>query len=403
LADIYGFAFVNTQGHFAEYPRNLVPEITEQGGNVVILTDFDCAGIHIAERIIADDVTYNYVDDKGNTSLEQKEGYPYKEYIGDKVKRLGIDMETLEYFISKVQEEGQTITVEVRDDEGNLNEETITTLEQLIEHVQEPYPKAENKEDKQQPGVNVITSLIRYAKKYLLAKGHADKPGGRYEDYRRMYEKYNRYEYIFERFDYLTGLDVEEAWKYMKPWNHDSELNNDEKAAINELLGDRLPADAKRIELDSVLKVVKANMFSEFIVHKLQEFFPERKYIDRAITLPKEYFGEKFNILPENTRELFLRAASIADKAAKPAEDEIRKELENWSPTEEEVTKKGIPTLLVIRTEKMVNEMLIAKTVEKDPDMQEFEEEAKDMLDTLPPEEEDTDDITADEEPDDEE
>lgn len=406
LADIYGFAFVNTQGHFAEYPRNLVPEITEQGGNVVILTDFDCAGIHIAERIIADDVTYNYVDDKGNTSLEEKEGYHYKEYIGEKVKRLGIDMKTLEYFISKVHEEGQTITVEVRDDQGNLNEETITTLERLVEHVQEPYPKAENKEDKQQPGVNVITSLIRYAKKYLLAKGHADMPGGRYEDYQRMYEKYVRYEYIFENFEYLTGLDVDEAMKDMKLWNHDSELSNDEKAAINELLEDRLPADAKRIELDSVLKVVKANMFSEFIVHKLQEFFPERKYIDRAITLPKEYFGEKFNILPENIRELFLRAARIADRAAKPTEDEIRKELENWPPTEEEVTKKGIPTLLVIPTEKMVNEMLITKTVEKDPDMQEFEEEAKDMLDTLPPEEEDTVDVhdtTADEEPDEEE
>ena len=405
LADIYGLAFVNTQGHFAEYPRNLVPEITEQGGNVVILTDFDCAGIHIAERIIADDVTYNYVDDKGNTSLEQKDGYHYKEHIGRKVKRLGIDMETLEYFMSKVQEEGQTITVEVRDDEtGNLNEETITTLEQLIEHVQEPYPKAENKEDKQQPGVNVITSLIRYAKKYLLAKGHCDIPNSKYQDYRLNYGKHDRYEYVFENFEYLTGLDVEEAMKYMRLWNHDSELNNDEKGAINDLLADRPPEDAKRIELDSVLKVVKANMFSEFIVHKLQEFFPERKYIDRAITLPNEYFGEKFNILPENTRELFLRAARIADKAAKPTEDEIRKELENWSPTDEEATKKGIPTLLVIPTENMVNEMLLAKAVEKDPDMQTFEEEAKDMLDALPPaEDEDTDDTADDEDPDEEE
>jgi hypothetical protein len=291
LADIYGFALVNTQGHFAEYPRNLVPEITEQGGNVVILTDFDCAGIHIAERIIADEVTYNYVDKKGNISLEDKKGYYYKEYIGEKVKRLGIDMETLEYFISKVQEGGQTISVEVRDEEGNLNEKIITTLEQLIEHVQESYPKADNKEDKQQPGVNVITSLIRYAKKYLLAKGHSDS-GHRYEDYQLMYGKYGRYEYIFENFEYLTGLDIDEAMKDMKLWNHDSELNSDEKTAINELLEDRGPADAKRIELDSVLKVVKANMFSEFIVHKLQEFFPERKYIDRAITLPTEYFGE---------------------------------------------------------------------------------------------------------------
>lgn len=80
LSDIHGIAFVNTQGHFAEYPRNLVPEITEQGGNVVILTDFDCAGIHIAERIIGDDKT-------------------------GRVRRLGIDMKTLEYFVSKVRGE----------------------------------------------------------------------------------------------------------------------------------------------------------------------------------------------------------------------------------------------------------------------------------------------------------
>lgn len=43
LADIYGIAFVNTQGHFADYPRDLVPRIIDEGGNVVILTDFDCA------------------------------------------------------------------------------------------------------------------------------------------------------------------------------------------------------------------------------------------------------------------------------------------------------------------------------------------------------------------------
>lgn len=107
LADIYGFAFVNTQGHFAEYPRNLVPEITEQGGNVVILTDFDCAGIHIAERIISDDITYNYVNKKGSTLLDEKRGYKYTEYLGDNVKHLGIDMQTLEYFISKVKEGGK--------------------------------------------------------------------------------------------------------------------------------------------------------------------------------------------------------------------------------------------------------------------------------------------------------
>ena len=54
IGDIYGIAFVNTQGHFAEYPKDLIREIIENGGNVAILTDFDCAGIHIAEKVISD-------------------------------------------------------------------------------------------------------------------------------------------------------------------------------------------------------------------------------------------------------------------------------------------------------------------------------------------------------------
>jgi hypothetical protein len=55
IGDIYGIAFFNTQGHFAEYPKDLIREINQNGGNVAILTDFDCAGIHIAEKVIADD------------------------------------------------------------------------------------------------------------------------------------------------------------------------------------------------------------------------------------------------------------------------------------------------------------------------------------------------------------
>ena len=55
-------------------------------------------------------------------------------------------------------------------------------------------------------------------------------------------------------------------------------LGNNERAAINKLLRNRDPAKAKRIELDSVIKVVRANLFSNFILDKLQEFFPERRY-----------------------------------------------------------------------------------------------------------------------------
>jgi len=77
------------------------------------------------------------------------------------------------------------------------------------------------------------------------------------------------------------------------------ELDNDERAAINRLLRNRDPTKAKRIELDSIIKVVRANLLSNFILDRLHEFFPKRNY-NRAIKLPTEYFGDKFHLLPEN-------------------------------------------------------------------------------------------------------
>lgn len=128
-------------------------------------------------------------------------------------------------------------------------------------------------------------------------------------------------------------------------------------------------------------------MFAQFTIDKLVEFFDGRKYIDRAIEIPMEYFGEKFNILPENTRRLFLRTARISDKASTPTEDAIEEELENWSPTEEQ-TQRGIPTLPIVPTEKIVNDRLMAETVACDPDMKAFDERARTMLESLPSEEE---------------
>jgi hypothetical protein len=136
LADIYGIAFVNTQGHFADYPRDLVPEIIENGGNVVILTDFDCAGIHIAERIIADDVYVDYIDSDGNVSLEPKDGYLNRYHYGERVKRLGIDFDTLDYFLLQAktdEKEGikKGIRIKVRNGDGEFIEKVITTRKEL--------------------------------------------------------------------------------------------------------------------------------------------------------------------------------------------------------------------------------------------------------------------------------
>ena len=36
--------------------KDLIRKINENDGNVAILTDFDCAGIHIAEKVIAEDI-----------------------------------------------------------------------------------------------------------------------------------------------------------------------------------------------------------------------------------------------------------------------------------------------------------------------------------------------------------
>ena len=76
----------------------------------------------------------------------------------DRVRRLGIDVETLAYFVRKeIEEEG----IEV-----DINEELFNQrLEQFQREVEEPYPKASDPK-KQQPGKNVITPIIRYARLY---------------------------------------------------------------------------------------------------------------------------------------------------------------------------------------------------------------------------------------------
>jgi hypothetical protein len=389
LADIYGIAFVNTQGHFADYPRDLVPRIIDNGGNVVILTDFDCAGIHIAERIIAEDAYQEFLDHEGNPVTELKEGMEYttKFHYGERVKRLGIDLDTLGYFISKLErgeiEEGE-IKVKVRnDDDGELVEKLVTTYEELQVLVEEPYPKTEQNDDKQQPGMNVITAIIRYARNYVLSTLAATD-----ESYKR-YAHYKKYKYIYDNFEYLTGLNVEDVMKVVNADDND-ELDNDEKAAINELLKDRDPKKAKRIELDSVIKVVRANLFSDFILDKLQEFFPERKYT-RAINMPTEYFADKFHILPENMKRLFQYYITVADRAVKPTEEKIEEELEHWSPTDKEI-EKGIPRLLKIHDEDALNEMRTSKAVADDPEMQALDKKAGELLDSLPPLKADNDD-----------
>src|SRR5439155_21884536 len=46
-----GMSFCNTQGHFVYYAKDLAREFKKSGGHPSIITDCDCAGINIAERV----------------------------------------------------------------------------------------------------------------------------------------------------------------------------------------------------------------------------------------------------------------------------------------------------------------------------------------------------------------
>ena len=103
----------------------MIREIIEQDGRVAILTDFDCAGIHIAEKVISEDIKSEHHEHKKKISTSDLvSNLPYTiadmepappeqlkanedlqkltspEYT-DRVRRLGIDAETLAYFVRK--------------------------------------------------------------------------------------------------------------------------------------------------------------------------------------------------------------------------------------------------------------------------------------------------------------
>jgi hypothetical protein len=201
--------------------------------------------------------------------------------------------------------------------EDEINDEELFNqrLEQVQQEVEEPYPKASDPK-KQQPGKNVITPILRYAKlyhSYLTNPGDLNRRG------------YKRYEYIYNNLEYLTGISPSDIWE-----------------------NDPRPTEglARRIEIDSVIKVVRASKFAQFILDMLQEFFPDRNY-NRAIKPLTEYYAEKFHILPESTKKLLLYIKKVADMAAKPTEDEIESELEQidgmlYLPEEEAEIEKRI-------------------------------------------------------------
>jgi hypothetical protein len=156
----------------------------------------------------------------------------------------------------------------------------------MKERVGEEYPK-DTDPKKQQPGKNVIIPIIAYAKRYHAYLQDPTNPN---------LQRYKLYEYIYKNFEYLTGINIEDLY------NENTECVV-EKRKI-----------ARRIEMDSVIEYIKPPAFAQFIIDKLHEFFPVRDY-NRAIKLPTEYFGDKFDILPESIKALFLHVISAADAA----------------------------------------------------------------------------------------
>ena len=198
-----------------------------------------------------------------------------------------------------------------------------------------------------------------------------------------MYKQ--RYGYIVTNFAYLTGInnsaklieglstvkasEQAAAIDFKKFAEHKGKKEISE--IIRQLLADRDTQAAKRIELDSVIKVVKANLFGEFILDKLKECFPERNY-NRAIELPTNYFAEKFHILPDSIRKLLLHITELSDAAAGQKEQEIRSEL------------KDVKGLLSLDVEEAVNEKLINEVVAANPDMKLLDAKCKELLAGLP-------------------
>src|SRR5262249_47825631 len=129
---------------------------------------------------------------------------------------------------------------------GDLNLE----VEKMKERVGEEYPKHSDPK-KQQPGKNVITPIIAYARLYHSYLKNPTNPN---------LSRYKRYDSIYDNFEYLTGINLNDLY------NEDMEHVIENRKT------------AQRIEMDSVIEEVKPPAFAQFILDKTQEFFPERNY-----------------------------------------------------------------------------------------------------------------------------
>jgi hypothetical protein len=102
----------------------------------------------------------------------------------------------------------------------------------------------------------------------------------------------------------------------------------------------------------------------------IRQHFPILDY-NRAMTQPEEYFTDKFNILPENVKRLFVCITERADIAIKLTDENIVNELSQTSG------------LLDIALEDITNEKLRAEAISTNQDMQELDSKCRDLLDKI--------------------
>ena len=222
----YGIAFCNTQGHFTEYAKDLARASKEAKGNVAIITDWDCAGVNIAERVRVrkgeeEDEEENAAAE--DDTEEEQEGEEEEEVEHDSaiIERLGITFDTLKSF--------QSYDIDINQDKV---EETYPV------NTKKPRFTVDGRPASGKPGKSVTAPIRRMAQRY-----------------RQNPVKYARYEYISDNEDYLCGVEDDNG-KEVQP--------------------------AKRIEIDSVLKKVGGRAFARWIFSELEERFPNRDY-NRAI------------------------------------------------------------------------------------------------------------------------
>ena len=329
----FGIAFCNTQGHFVEYAEDLISAARAGDAHISNMTDFDCAGINIAERVMVrpDENDDNDLDPDLDEEIDESDDENF-------IERLGIDpFDTLLYFGLQREDVEQIYSLKL-DKDGNLR-------------------KGKDGFELMNPSSNVTSPIVKFANKYFQDK-----------------RKFWRYKYIADELPYLLG--TVNLRIMAKRYQSDNEKFAQYKYISDNLteLSRNAHVCAKRIEIDSVIEELSViygdgkggEMFGNYIMDMLHICFPERNY-NRANKRLTEYFGPKFAILPVATQRLFRHAVNIADAGVEDIENDIEREQEN------------VNGFLNVSNKKKEDIVRLAITLKKDYDMKSLNSQIKKM------------------------